>query len=266
MIAADDMRPELGCYGCAHMKTPHLDALAADSVVFDHAYVSVAWCSPSRTALLTSRRPDTTRTWSVLPVEYWRTRGGNFSTLPQVFKQHGFLTLGVGKIFHPGKASGNSDSMYSWSPESLPYDDIGKTCPTAPNGRNEILENTGSKTQAGGAMEPSETNPDTALADCANRTIYHLAQSRSEGSLERPFFFAVGFHKPHIPWNVPHYWYEMYPLNEVDLAVNPNPPVGVPPVAMNNILSGWVVHRHFCRIRSTLDSQTGVEQQHALLD
>ena len=80
MIAVDDMRPELGSYGCDHMHTPHMDALAADSLSFDNAYVAVAWCSPSRTALLTSRRPDTTMTWSVVPKEYWRQRGGNFST------------------------------------------------------------------------------------------------------------------------------------------------------------------------------------------
>jgi hypothetical protein len=64
MIAIDDLRPELegNAYGCRHMKTPHFAEFAADAVVFDHAYVAVAWCSPSRTALLTSRRPDSTRT------------------------------------------------------------------------------------------------------------------------------------------------------------------------------------------------------------
>ena len=69
---------------CRPQSTPNMDALAAKSVRFDNAYVAVAWCSPSRTALLTSRRPDTTRTWSVVPEEYWRERGGNFTTLPQV--------------------------------------------------------------------------------------------------------------------------------------------------------------------------------------
>ena len=68
-LVADDLRPELGCYGCSGMRTPHLDALAADAVVFDRAYVSVAWCSPSRTAFLTSRKPDTSRVWSVEPAE-----------------------------------------------------------------------------------------------------------------------------------------------------------------------------------------------------
>ena len=115
------MRPELGCYGCMHMKTPHLDALASDSLRFDGAYVAVAWCNPSRTALLTSRRPDTSRVWSVVPNENWRADGGNFSTIPQKFKESGYLTLGMGKIFH-----GNTESCLecSWSAESLPYDQV----------------------------------------------------------------------------------------------------------------------------------------------
>ena len=123
--------PDLGAAGVYDdLKTPHLDALAQDSLVFDRAYVAVPWCSPSRTALLTSRRADTSRTWSVVPSEYWRQRGGNFTTLTQHFVERGFLTLGMGKIFHPGAASGNNDVRYSWSPESLPYDGSGTSCPT----------------------------------------------------------------------------------------------------------------------------------------
>jgi arylsulfatase A-like enzyme len=87
--------------------------------------------------LLTGRRPDTTRVWTISPREYWRASGGNFTTLPQYFKDEGeYLTLGTGKIFHPGGPSGGSprwpgstvpispggsDVLYSWSPECLPY-------------------------------------------------------------------------------------------------------------------------------------------------
>ena len=88
------------------MQTPHIDALAAESLVFDNAYVAVAWCSPSRTALLTGRRPYTMRTWSVVPMEFWRERGRNFTTLTQHFKERGYLTLAIGKIFHAGPRIG----------------------------------------------------------------------------------------------------------------------------------------------------------------
>jgi arylsulfatase A-like enzyme len=202
LIVADDMRPELGCYGCAHMKTPHIDALAADAVTFTAAYVAVAWCSPSRTALLVSRRPDTSRTWSVSPSEYWRQRGGNFTTLPQLFKSQGFETLGCGKVFHPGSASGSDDYLYSWSPQSLPYDDAGTRCPSAANPQVEVprAEVEGrpldQSSQKGNAMGAGP-NQDTALASCAVRTLQHLAnRSGSSVSVPAPFFFAVGFHKP----------------------------------------------------------------------
>ena len=82
------------------MKTPHLDALANESLTFDAAYVAVAWCCPSRTALLTSRRPDVSKVWSVVSnlTNHWRQvkNGGNFSSFPQTFKQNGYLTIGMG--------------------------------------------------------------------------------------------------------------------------------------------------------------------------
>ena len=101
-IAIDDMRNEQGCYGCDYMHTPHMDALAAKSVVFERMYTGVAVCAPSRTILLTSRRPDTTRVWNINTCEYWRVSGGNFTTLPQYFKDEGgYLTLGTGKSEPP---------------------------------------------------------------------------------------------------------------------------------------------------------------------
>ena len=79
-----DMRPELGTYGASHVHSPHLDALAADGMVFDRAYVMISLCMPSRTAFLTSRRPDTTKDYVIGP-EYWRATGGpNATTLPHV--------------------------------------------------------------------------------------------------------------------------------------------------------------------------------------
>eukprot|EP01052_Picozoa_sp_SAG31_P044841 SAG31_NODE_7965_length_1554_cov_1.247423_1_plen_306_part_01 len=95
---SDDMRPELGTYGAAHIHSPHLDALAADGMVFERAYVMVSLCMPSRTAFLTSRRPDTTKNY-VIGAEYWRTTNGpNATSLPQHFKESGYRTIGMGKM------------------------------------------------------------------------------------------------------------------------------------------------------------------------
>lgn len=197
MIAIDDMRPELGAYGCQHMDTPFLDAFARDALVFDRAYCAVAWCSPSRTALLTSRRPDTSMTWSVVPSEYWRQRGGNFTTLPQYFRERGYLTVGMGKIFHPGAASGNDDARFSWSQESLPYDGTGDACPSSRPPRDappapRVPASKGAAGKLSPAMEPTPQGPDDSLPACANATLRRIASQRASGADRRPFFLAVG--------------------------------------------------------------------------
>ena len=116
-IAVDDLRTQLSFYGEDATKTPNLDALAAKSMVFERAYCQVAICSPSRASLLTGRRPDTNHVWKISGEEYWRNFT-NATTIPQYFKENGYRSIGMGKIFHPGAASGNDDLKYSWS---LPY-------------------------------------------------------------------------------------------------------------------------------------------------
>ena len=120
LLASDDLRPNLGAYERANdplfrsppMLTPNLDELADDSMLFLNAFCQQALCGPSRTSLLTGRRPDTTRVTRIGP--YWRDIGGNFTMIPQFFKEHGYRTLGGGKIFHPGKANNNDDPI-SWT-------------------------------------------------------------------------------------------------------------------------------------------------------
>ena len=96
MLISDDMRPDIRAYGAEHMITPNLDRLASRSVVLRRAYVQQAVCSPSRTSMLTGRRPDTTRVHDL--IHYWRKVAGNFTTLPEYFKQHGYKTAGIGKV------------------------------------------------------------------------------------------------------------------------------------------------------------------------
>jgi len=96
LLISDDMRPDVGAYGVEHMKTPNLDRLASRSVVLRRAYVQQAVCSPSRTSMLTGRRPDTTHVHDL--IHYWRQVAGNFTTLPEYFKQHGYKTAGIGKV------------------------------------------------------------------------------------------------------------------------------------------------------------------------
>ena len=110
-IAIDDLRPELGAYGADYVSTPNIDSLASKSMLFERAYCQVAVCSPSRASLLTGRRPDTNHVWRISDDEYWRTTSNatNATTIPQYFKENGYISIGMGKIFHPGVPGGNND-------------------------------------------------------------------------------------------------------------------------------------------------------------
>ncbi|XP_006781939.1 iduronate 2-sulfatase isoform X2 [Neolamprologus brichardi] len=125
-IMADDLRTSLGCYGDPVAKSPNIDQLASRGQVFLNAFAQQAVCGPSRVSMLTSRRPDTTRLYDFN--SYWRVHSGNYTTLPQYFKSQGYFTMSVGKVFHPGIASNNTDDYpYSWSipayhPPSFTYE------------------------------------------------------------------------------------------------------------------------------------------------
>ena len=98
MICVDDLRTELSVYPeGSHMHTPNLERLAARGIVFERTYVQVALCMPSRTSLLTSRRPDTSKSWTIEADQYWRLSGRNFTTLPQRFLQAGYTAVGMEK-------------------------------------------------------------------------------------------------------------------------------------------------------------------------
>src|SRR5437764_2505155 len=107
-IAVDDLRPELGCYGKAYIKSPNIDQLAKAGLVFDRAYCQQAVCSPTRSSLMTGTRPDTTKVWDL--VTHFRKALPDVVTLPQLFKNNGYFVQGMGKIYH-----GGYDDPPSWS-------------------------------------------------------------------------------------------------------------------------------------------------------
>lgn len=107
-IAVDDLRPELGAYGAAHIKSPNIDRLAQSGLTFNRAYCQQAVCSPTRSSLLTGTRPDTTQVWDL--VTHFRQAIPNVITLGQHFKNQGYFVQGMGKIYH-----GGYDDTPSWS-------------------------------------------------------------------------------------------------------------------------------------------------------
>uniref|UniRef100_UPI003AAD873F iduronate 2-sulfatase n=1 Tax=Centroberyx gerrardi TaxID=166262 RepID=UPI003AAD873F len=224
-IMADDLRTSLGCYGDTVVKSPNIDQLASKSQVFLNAYAQQAVCGPSRTSMLTSRRPDTTRLYDFN--SYWRVHAGNYTTLPQYFKSRGYDTMSVGKIFHPGIASNHTDDFpYSWSippyhPPSFIYEKE-KMCKGDDGKLHANLLCAVNVTE-----QPGRTLPDLESTEEAVR----LLKSRTND--DTPFFLAVGFHKPHIPFRIPQEYLSLYPIDQMTLAPDPNVPNLLPPVAYN---------------------------------
>ena len=122
LLMIDDLRPELGAYGASWVHSPRIDALANRSMLFERAYTAVAVCGPARSAILTGRRPDSAHCWSLSGARgYWRNYLPNAASMPEYFKQHGYTSIGLAKLFHPGPISGGDDQAHSWSPSGLPY-------------------------------------------------------------------------------------------------------------------------------------------------
>lgn len=223
-LAADDMRPQLGAYQGPDfpslvkqkMHTPNLDKLAGRSLLLKRAYVQQAVCSPSRASSLTGRRPDTTRVHDMLA--YWRKVGGDFTTIPQYFKQHGYRTTGMGKIFHPGPPSGGDDPI-SW------------TDPYFHASQSSHWAGKGSVTWHMADVNDTKKYPltDMTLASHAVETLRNISQQALSG--DQPFFMAVGFHRPHLPFLIPANFFEYYPEDEVAFPDNQYAPVNMPQIA-----------------------------------
>ncbi|XP_065192923.1 iduronate 2-sulfatase-like [Sycon ciliatum] len=220
-IVIDDLRPQLGCYGQKYMHTPNIDKLASESLVFDRAYCQFAFCAPSRNSFMTGRRPDRVKAWNFR--DHFREPGigENWTSLPQYFKKNGYLTLGVGKLFHPGLPP-NYDPP-SWSEENLPYFNPtpSRFCP----GGDSRCE-----------LDPKTTNfSDIMVLDTALERMELAAKNASD----RPFFLGVGIHKPHLPWKVPPGFQELYPLESIQPPVDGYFPHNAPELAWNDCWKLW---------------------------
>ena len=228
VLLVDDLRPTLGCYGDSLAVTPSMDALAGQSALFAAAYAQQALCGPSRTSLLTSRRPQTIRLFDVH--SYWRETAGNFTSLPQLFRQSGYHTASMGKVFHPGIVSNHSDDQpYSWS--EAPYHPPAqrfKDWPVCLGADGELHSNLFCPVDP--SAQPLGTLSDIQTAERATRWL----QDRGDrGAPAEPWLLAVGLHKPHIPLKMPMEYLDLYPADSVPAPVHPRRPEDLPAVAWN---------------------------------
>lgn len=220
----DDLRPELGCYGEPQIYSPNIDRIAQAGLRFNKAYCNVPVCGASRASLLTGIRPGPqrfvdydTRTDVDLP---------GHTSLPGYFKENGYYTVSFGKVFHHA-----DDSQESWSePAWLPK-------PTNNNNWRDYVTPEVVLAQKPGAIKGPSTEiavnaPDSVYKDgkTANAAVRKLQELAGK---DQPFMFWVGFQKPHLPFNAPSKYWDLYKREEMQLADNPEMPLNAPKQSMH---------------------------------
>ncbi len=221
-IAVDDLRVELGCYGSPVVKSPNIDRLASAGLLFERAYCQQALCNPSRASLLTGLRPDTLGITD-LPTHF-RDRHAELVTLPQLFKANGYHAQGIGKLFHNWRQDDWKGDAKSWSvAEELHYATHGSDKAEVDG---EIPSDEANMPRVERRNVPDEAYFDGRIAAKAIAALRHLKGKQ--------FFLGVGFWKPHLPFNAPKKYWDVYDPDEIALPVNPRPPVGVPPIALHD--------------------------------
>lgn len=239
-IAVDDLRPEFGAYGASYVKSPNLDRIANAGITFYRAYCQQAVCSPTRSSLMTGTRPDTTKVWDL--ETHFRAALPNVVTLGQHFKNHGYFVQGMGKIYH-----GSLDDAPTWSvpwqssrgqayglPENLALNNRQSAAPAVAGGSGK---KSGKKKQEPtprnsrgpafeGADVPDDTFTDGQNAKLAVATLGVMAKQ------QQPFFLALGFSKPHLPFVAPKKYWDLYDPAKIQLAPNKFRPKGAPDYAI----------------------------------
>ncbi|MGL4423579.1 MAG: sulfatase [Gemmataceae bacterium] len=221
-IMADDLRPELGCYGHPQVKSPNVDALSKAGVRFDRAYCQYPLCCPSRTSLLTGRLPTTT---GVLRNTHdFRKMQPDLITLPEHFKANGYVTLRTGKIFH-----GGFDDAQSWTE--------GSEKSTQPRGPVREFD------PPGPAPVPGLVHPPDRIIKLKGDGESHVDYKTADQAIQflqkhkdKPFFLGCGFLKPHTPLAAPEKYFDLYDVKNIALpetfAAQPTLPKGFPALSL----------------------------------
>src|SRR5687767_13934701 len=229
LICIDDLKPLLGCYGEKKIRTPNMDRLAKRSVLFERAYCNQAVCAPSRNALMTGVRPTTVGIYDL--GTNFRAANSNTVTLSQYFMRHGYRAEALGKIFHVGH--GNREDPGSWSVPHFPVKSIAYALSESRAKGNLTREEALFSNQSaenlprGAAYEsadvPDDEYPDGKLAAEAIRRLQAAKQRNSE-----PFFMAVGYVKPHLPFCAPKKYWDLYKRDSFKVPELSTSPEGAP--------------------------------------
>ncbi len=248
LILADDLRPQLGCYGDPVARTPHLDRFAQRALRFDRAYVQIAICSPSRNSFLSGLRPATTGLRGF--GKTIREAVPDVVTLPQHFKEHGYHAAAFGKVFHVYAETGlgSEDDPASWSePLVLPKNPVWGPEQEAVRARliaearaaGKEFKHSHDWPRAGAIDAPDIA--DEALRDGETAARAGAFLRGRTGKKEEAFFLAVGFYQPHLPFVAPRKYFDLYDPDKLPLPANDFPPRDAPAGTLN---PGMVANFH----------------------
>jgi len=208
MISVDDLNGWLGCMdGHPNALTPNMDKLAASGTLFTNAHAQAPLCGPSRSSIMTGLRPSTTGIYGHIEDDDIKKNNEttkNISFLPEYFKEHGYYTMGIGKIFHKHAPDGVFDESGGRSPGFGPKPEkefVWDGKPFKKGGERRT------STDWGAFPEHDSLMPDVASTN--------WAIERLNKDYEKPFFMAVGYLRPHVPWYVPQKWFDMHPLENI---------------------------------------------------
>ena len=222
-IAVDDLRTELGCYGNTQIKSPNIDRLASEGWIFNRAYCQQPICMASRASLMSGLRPDTLHIYNCESLE---EDAPGILTLDRHFRTNGYDIWASGKIYHYGV---DVDAQFGQDYHRAQTEEVGRGYLSKE--ASTIVEEYDdwyrmNRDQPGGGRGPAFEWPDVPdnayhggrMTDMA---IEKLAEYRNS---DRPFFMAIGYRKPHLPFNAPKKYWDMYDADAIDLADNPYPP------------------------------------------
>lgn len=245
-ISIDDLRPALGVYGDSIAYTPNIDQFASEGTTFMQAFCQSAVCAPSRASLMTGLRPDSTRVWHL--GDQFRQINPNTVTMPQYFSKFGYHTVNIGKIFHNYMPDSVSWDEPDLRPERYKQEDwLGRDGETfyiseRINASQVIKRDSLLKLQPVRYADGWNTGPAWEAADVHDTMYYDGAQNELAkktltrlASSDQPFYFGLGYFRPHLPFAVPKKYWDLYDKNEMPLAENPEIPEGAPIFTMNSM-------------------------------
>ncbi len=224
-LIVDDLRPELGCYGNSNIISPNIDKIAREGILFKNAYCQIALCMPSRASVFSGLRPESngiTWPWHIT----LKSMPSNVISLPQLFKNEGYTTISIGKVYHF-----NDDDPDAWTRRYTDTFYEGKDGYSSGYQKESnimsLVNYSKSKKGEGeylprpNSYEVSDAS-DEAYPDgmIANRAIEELKKLEKE---KNPFFLAAGFYRPHLPFALPEKYWNMYKSENIKNAPNPQP-------------------------------------------